>query len=65
VDALPEDIPTLNERITRLEATVQRLRARANTTDEVLEILLTEDTAKGNDDHIVLGMEEKANPGSQ
>jgi hypothetical protein len=39
-DITPTDIPTIIERINRLEATVCKLTARANTTDEVLDILM-------------------------
>jgi hypothetical protein len=58
-DTTPTDIPTIIERINRLEATICKLTARANTTDEVLDILLAEEENKPG--RAIFEMEEERN----
>jgi hypothetical protein len=59
-DITPTDIPTIIERINRLEATVRKLTARANTTDEVLDILLAEEE-ENEPGRTIFEMEEERN----
>jgi hypothetical protein len=59
-DTTPTDMPTIIERINKLEASVRKLRARANTTDEVLEILLA-DEEENDPNTTTLEMEEERN----
>jgi hypothetical protein len=60
LDITLTDIPTIIEKISRLEAAVCKLTARANTTDEILDILLAEEEENGPG-RAILEIEEERN----